>query len=286
MPDMTGQVAMVTGAARGQGRTTALEFAAAGADVVALDICGPVETTPYELSSSDDLAAVAKEIEALGRRVVALECDVRDQAGLDSAVAQTVDEFGRLDVLAGNAGIFGLRNLWELSDREWQDMIDVNLTGAWRSLKAVVPTMIDQGHGSIVLTSSGNGFEPLPLAGHYVSAKHGVIGLMRNAAVELGKHHIRCNAVCPGIVDTDMNKWQGILDMMAGKEGGTNQDRIDGAHFWSTLAGVGLIPPEAVSRAVVFLASEEASHITGTALPVDAGHLAMPGYNTEPVGAQ
>ncbi|GLZ06625.1 putative short-chain dehydrogenase/reductase [Actinomadura sp. NBRC 104412] len=283
MPDLTGQVAFVTGAARGQGRSHALALAAAGADIIAIDLCRDVDTAPYPLATRADLDATAKEIEGLGRRVIAAECDVRDGGGLDDVVRRGVAEFGRIDILIANAGIWALGRLWELTDEQWQEMLDINLTGAWRSVKAVVPTMIEQKRGSIVLTSSVNGFEAGAGMTHYVAAKHGVLGLMRNAAIELGPYNIRCNAVCPGIVDTKMNDWQGAYDMMAGGPGGTPQDRRDNAYGWSAIAGRGLLAPSSISGSVVFLASDDARDITGVALPVDGGHAVLPGSNPNPV---
>jgi SDR family mycofactocin-dependent oxidoreductase len=283
MPDLTGQVAFITGAARGQGRSHALALAEAGADIIAVDICADVDTAPYPLAVSADLAATAKEIEQLDRRVLAIECDVRSSTGLDEVVARGLDQFGRIDILVANAGIWALGRLWEITEAQWQEMLDINLTGTWRSVKAVAPTMIEQKRGAIVLTSSVNGFEAGGGMTHYVAAKHGVLGLMRNAAIELGPYNIRCNAVCPGIVDSKMNDWQGAYDMMAGHEGGTREDRAYNAYGWSALAGRGLLEPSTISRSVVFLASDDARDITGVALPVDGGHAVLPGSNPDPV---
>ncbi len=283
MPDLTGHVAFVTGAARGQGRSHVLALAKAGADIVALDRCRDVDTAPYPMATRAELDALVKEVEGLGRRVVAAECDVRDGAGLADAVARGVAELGPIDILVANAGIWALGKLWEITEAQWQEMIDINLTGVWRTVKAVVPTMIEHKRGSIVLTSSVNGFEAGAGMTHYVSAKHGVLGLMRNAAIELGPYNIRCNAVCPGIVDTKMNDWQGAYDMMAGGPGGTPQDRWHNAYGWSALAARGLLDPDTVSRSVVFLASDDARDITGVALPVDGGHAVLPGVNPNPI---
>jgi SDR family mycofactocin-dependent oxidoreductase len=283
MTDITGRIALITGAARGQGRSHALTLAAAGADIVATDISKPITTVPYELATPDDLAGTVAEVEKLGRSVIGLECDVRDGAALDRAVEAAISHFGKIDILVANAGIWALGPLWELTDDQWQDMIDVNLTGVWRSIKAVVPAMIANRGGSIVLTSSVNGFEAGAGFGHYVAAKHGVLGLMRNAALELGRYNIRCNAVCPGFVDTKMNDWQGAYDMMAGGPGGTREDRQSGAHNWSVLAGRGALSPVTISKAVLWLASDDAADVTGVALPVDGGHLILPGINADPV---
>jgi SDR family mycofactocin-dependent oxidoreductase len=281
--DLTGQVALVTGAARGQGRSHAVELAASGADIIAVDICGPVTSAPYPLATPADLAATVAEVEKYDRRALAIEGDTRSSADLDAAVAAGIAQFGRIDILVANAGIWALGRLWELTDEQWQDVIDVNLTGAWRSVKAVVPTMISARRGSIVLTASVNGFEAGAGMSHYVAAKHGVLGLMRNAALELGPYNIRCNAVCPGIVDTRMNDWQGAYDMMAGGPGGTAEDRQSAAYNWSALAGRGLLRPSTISKAVVWLASDDAIDVTGVALPVDGGHSILPGVNPDPV---
>jgi SDR family mycofactocin-dependent oxidoreductase len=283
MAELTNRVALVTGAARGQGRSHALALAAAGADIIAADICAPVATAPYPMSGPDDLKETVSEIEKLDRRALGLECDVRSSAALDAVVSAGIAEFGKIDVLVANAGIWALGSLWELTDEQWQEVIDINLTGVWRTVKAVVPSMIAGGGGAIVLTSSVNGFEAGAGMAHYVSAKHGVLGLMRNAALELGPHNIRCNAVCPGIVDTRMNDWQGAYDMMAGHPGGTAEDRQYAAYNWSALAGRGLLAPETVSAAVLWLVSDGAKDITGVALPVDGGHAILPGVNPDPV---
>jgi SDR family mycofactocin-dependent oxidoreductase len=282
MPDLTGKVALVTGAARGQGRSHAITMAKAGADIIAVDLCDQVATVPYPMATPDDLAETGRLVEELDRRVITVQADVRSSAALEEAVSRGLAEFGHLDILAANAGIWAMGNLWELTDTEWQDIFDINLTGVWRSLKAVVPTMIEAGGGAVVMTSSVNGLEAGIGMGHYVAAKHGVIGLMKNAALELGKFNIRVNAVCPGIIDTKMNDWQGSYDMMAGHPGGTPEDRINGGYGWSALAGRGLLAPETISRAVCFLASDDARDITGVALPVDGGHMVLAGLNPDP----
>ena len=223
------------------------------------------------------------EVEKLDRRVVSMECDIRSSAALDAAVSAGLDQFGKIDILIANAGIWALGRLWELTDEQWQDVVDTNLTGAWRSVKAVVPAMIENGGGSIVLTSSVNGFEAGAGMTHYVAAKHGVLGLMRNAALELGPYNIRCNAVCPGIVDTKMNDWQGAYDMMAGGPGGTAEDRQQAAYNWSALAGRGLLNPASIAKAALWLASDDAADVTGVVLPVDGGHAILPGSNPDPV---
>jgi SDR family mycofactocin-dependent oxidoreductase len=281
--DLHGRVALVTGAARGQGRSHAVTLAQAGADIVAADICRPVGTAPYPMATREDLDTTVAEVEKLDRRALPVECDTRSSADLDAAVAAGLAEFGKIDILVANAGIWALGKLWELTDEQWQDVVDINLTGAWRSIKAVVPSMIENRGGSIVLTASVNGFEGGAGMSHYVAAKHGVLGLMKNAALELGGYNIRCNAVCPGIVDTQMNDWQGAYDMMAGRPGGTPEDRQYAAYNWSVLAGRGLLRPSTISKAVLWLASDDSADVTGVALPIDGGHSILPGSNPDPV---
>jgi SDR family mycofactocin-dependent oxidoreductase len=281
--DLRGKVALITGAARGQGRSHAVTLAEAGADIIAADICKPVKTAPYPLATPDDLDTTVREVEKLDRRALPVQCDVRSSADLDAAVAAGLAEFGKIDILVANAGIWALGNLWEITDEQWQEMIDIDLTGPWRSIKAVVPSMIENRGGSIVVTSSVNGFEAGGGMTHYVAAKHGVLGLMRNAALELGRFNIRCNAICPGIVDTQMNDWQGCYDMMAGHPGGTPEDRRYAAYNWSVLAGRGLLRPDTVNQAVLWMASDDSADVTGVALPIDGGHAILPGSNPEPV---
>lgn len=283
MSGLSGRVALITGAARGQGRAHALALAKAGADVALLDMCEDLSSVPYALATQADLKQTVADVEALGGRVFATNCDVRDSAALQAAVEEANGALGPVDVLVANAGIWTLAPLWEITDDQWQQMLDVNLTGVWRTMKAVLPEMMARRSGSIVLTSSTNGFEAGPGFAHYTAAKHGVLGLMKTAAVELGPYNIRCNAVCPGFVDSKMNDWQGAWDMMKGGPGGTHEDRGSAAYNWPALAGRSMIDPSAISAAVAWLASDAAAEITGVALPIDAGHLVLPGFNHNPV---
>lgn len=283
MGRMDGKVALVTGAARGQGRSHALTLAREGADVVIIDVPGPVSDIGYALGSDEELQTVAGEVEELGVGVIAEPVDVRGQEALDWVVGKAIERFGKIDVCVANAGIWTLGRYWELEERHWLETIDINLSGVWRTAKAVTPSMIENGGGSIVLTSSVAAFEGNYDYAHYGAAKTGVVGLMRSIALEGGPLNIRCNAVCPGVIDTPMNDWQGPYDMFAGEEGGTPQDRIESPRHWAVLKGRGLIPPQSVSNAVLYLASDESSDVTGVALPVDGGHGVLPGYNGSPI---
>lgn len=192
----------MTGAARGQGRAHALTLARHGADIIAVDIASQIDSAPYGLSTPDNLAQTASDIEALDRRVLGVQADVRSQDQLDAAVSRGLAEFGQIDILIANAGIWAMAPFWEITETQWADMIGTNLSGVWRSAKAVAPHMIERKTGAIVMTSSVNGLEPGMNYAHYVTAKHGVIGLMRNVALELAPHGIRCNAISPGAIDT------------------------------------------------------------------------------------
>ncbi|WP_345381072.1 mycofactocin-coupled SDR family oxidoreductase [Pseudonocardia yuanmonensis] len=239
-------------------------------------------TVPYGLGTADDLKATATAVEDQDRRVLTAKADVRSSAQLDEVVAAALDQFGHIDVVCANAGIYSQANFWEMTDEMWQDMIDVNLTGVWRTAKAVAPHLIERRQGSIVLTSSVNGFQPGWQIAHYVAAKHGVIGLMRNFANELAPYGVRCNAVCPGAIDTLMLNNPHTYERFAGKPGGTREEAIESVRHFHLLHGRSMLPPTAVSEAIAFLSSDAAEHVTGIAFPVDAGHLAMDGYNPSP----
>jgi NAD(P)-dependent dehydrogenase (short-subunit alcohol dehydrogenase family) len=281
-PVLDGHVALVTGAARGLGRATAEMFAEHGAKVVVTDLAHPAEAGS-SLPAADDLEATVEQIRQAGGEAEAVFADIRDSEQIDRSISLALQRFGRLDIAVANAGIFHRAPLWELDEADWVRMIDVNLTGAWRILKAVSPTMIAQRSGAIVLTSSVNGLEGGAGFSHYAAAKHGVIGLIRSAALELGPHNVRVNAVCPGVMRTKMLMTQETYDRMKGGPGGTVEDlEATGAHF-SALAGRTALDPSSVSRAILFLASAQSADVTGHAMPVDGGHMALQGYNPSPV---
>jgi NAD(P)-dependent dehydrogenase (short-subunit alcohol dehydrogenase family) len=176
--------------------------------------------------------------------------------------------------------------LLELTDEMWNDMFDVNSTGVWRTLRAALPRMVEQRDGAVVITSSVTGLEPGRNYVHYVASKHAALGIMRAAALEFAPYGIRVNAVCPGVIDTPMTDWPGAYEMTTGSRDGSREDHLRGGHYWHALAGRGILPAEAVSGAVLWLASPEAKDITGVAIPVDAGHMILPGVNNDPVFAE
>ncbi|WP_445166209.1 mycofactocin-coupled SDR family oxidoreductase [Mycolicibacterium sp. Dal123E01] len=269
-----GKVAFITGAARGQGRAHAVRLASEGADIIAVDICKPIETVDkIAASTPEDLAETADLVKNAGGRIFTAEVDVRDYDGLKASVDAGVEEFGRLDIIVANAGIGnGGQTLDQTSEADWNAMIDVNLSGVWKSVKAGVPHILSGGNGgSIILTSSVGGLKAYPHTGHYIAAKHGVVGLMRTFAVELGAQNIRVNSVHPTNVNTPLYMNEGTMKLFRPDlENPTADDMKVVAQFMHTLP-IGWVEPEDIANAVLFLASDEARYITGVTLPVDGG---------------
>ena len=268
MARLEGKVAFITGAARGQGRAEAVRLAAEGADIIAVDIAGPVsEYNRYAPVTQDDLDETAKLVEAEGRRIIARRADVRDLDALQSAVDEGVAAFGRLDFVVANAGILNYGKAWELTEKQWQEVIDVNLTGVWKTTKATIPTLIEQGRGgSIIITSSVAGLRGLPFTAHYASAKHGIVGLCRTLANELGEFDIRVNTLHPFGVTTPMGLDASLGEILAANPG-------LGPIFMPALPHI-MAEPEDIANVVAFLASDEGKFITGVQLPIDLGTLA------------
>ncbi|NMI01786.1 mycofactocin-coupled SDR family oxidoreductase [Pseudonocardia acidicola] len=275
MGRVEGKVALVTGAARGQGRAHAVRLAEEGADIVALDLCDQLASVPYDMATPADLAETVKRVEELDRRIVARQADVRDLAALQAVVADGIAEFGHLDIVCANAGIASFAPTWELSEDQWQQMLDVNLTGVWKTVKATVPQLLEQGHGgSIILTSSIAGLIAFPNLGHYTAAKHGVVGLMRTLAVELAPHRIRVNSIHPTTVDTDMVNNPAIYSLfLGGLQGATRADAEVGMKAMNAIP-IPWVDPIDISNAVLWLASDESRYVTGTTQVIDAGAMA------------
>ncbi len=270
-----GKVAFITGAGRGQGRSHAVKLASEGADIIAIDICHDVEGA-LPMATPDDLAETVKLVEAQDRRIIATQADVRDLDELTAAVDAGVEELGRLDIVVANAGIASLGGPVEkMSQDNWKHTIDINLTGLWNTARVAIPHLIAGGRGgAIVLTSSVGGMHAMPNMSHYVSAKHGVIGLMRSLAVELGQHHIRVNSVLPTNVNTPMFMNEGTFKMFRPDlENPTAADVEPIAAQFMHVLPHGWVEPEDVSNAILFLASDESRYITGVPLPVDLGAL-------------
>jgi len=267
-----GKVAFITGAARGQGRSHAIRLAEEGADIIAVDLCGQVGSVPYAMSTPEDLAQTVKEVEALDRRIVASQADARDFDAVKSALDAGVAELGRLDIVSANAGIFSVGTADELSEQAWRDMIDINLTGVWHATKAATPHLIEGGRGgSMILTSSTAGIQAIANAAHYVSAKHGVVGLMRTLALELAPHMIRVNSVHPTTVNTDMIQNDTVYQLFRPDLEHPTVDDVSETFLSMNALPIRWVEPVDISNAILFLASDEARYITGVALPVDGG---------------
>ncbi|MFW0783498.1 mycofactocin-coupled SDR family oxidoreductase [Gordonia sp. CPCC 206044] len=269
-----GKVAFVTGAARGQGRSHAVRLAAEGADIIAVDICEDIATvTPfYDLATEADLAETVRLVEAQDRRIVARKADVRDRDALTDVLAAGVAELGSVDIVVANAGIASYGRSWELTADQWNDMIAVNLTGVYNTATAAIPTMIEAGRGgSIMFTSSFGGLKGIQNVAHYVAAKHGIVGLMRTMANELGEYSIRVNTIHPTNVDTRMIQNPGTYGMFAPDDPEPTQDKAMPGFLSLNTLPVPWVDPADISNAVLFLASDEARYITGVTLPVDAG---------------
>ena len=268
-----GKVAFITGAARGQGRAHAVRLAEEGADIIAVDICKQIDSVAIPLATPEDLAETADLVKGLNRRIYTAEVDTRDFDALKAAVDTGVDQLGRLDIIIANAGIGnGGATLDKTSEDDWTDMIDVNLGGVWKTVKAGVPHILAGGRGgSIILTSSVGGLKAYPHTGHYVAAKHGVVGLMRTFAVELGAQNIRVNSVHPTNVNTPLFMNDGTMKLFRPDLENPGPDDMKVVGQMMHTLPIGWVEPEDIANAVLFLASDEARYVTGVTLPIDGG---------------
>jgi len=272
---LAGKVAFITGAARGQGRAHAVRLAQEGADVVGIDICGPIGSCEYELGTVVDLDHTRALVQRAGGRFVARQADVRDRDALGEAVDAAIAAFGSIDIVVANAGIGALFGESSRSMQAWHDSVDVLLTGAYNTVDLIAGHMVDQGRGgSVVLTSSTQGLRCIPSPADvvnrgfaaYTAAKHGVVGLMRYYATALGPHGIRVNSIHPGGVNTPIVQHDGMEGLV----------RDIPAYATSRNAlPVGILEPEDIAAAVAWLCSDEARYVTGVALPGAAGHMVM-----------
>jgi SDR family mycofactocin-dependent oxidoreductase len=272
---VAGKVAFITGAARGQGRAHAERLAEEGADIIAIDACKDIGIAHYPMAQPSDLEETAERVRALGRRVVTRQADVRNLGELQAAVIEGVDELGRLDIVIANAGVVTSAPTWKMSAEQWQDVIDINLTGVFHTVKASVPAMLAAGNGgSIMFTSSIAGMKGYRNLASYVSSKHGIVGLMRTLANELAPHFIRVNVLHPTNTATDM-----ILNDATYKAFAPNVDHPTVDDAVDGFASLNLLPmpwveSRDISNAVLWLASDESRYVTGVQLPIDAGVFA------------
>jgi SDR family mycofactocin-dependent oxidoreductase len=265
---LTGKVAFITGAARGQGRAHAVRMAKEGADIIAIDIAGPLPpSVPYDSATPDDLAETVRLVEATDRRVLAAAVDTRDLEGLRAVVDKGVAEFGRLDIIIANAGITVPEAWNETTPESFRDVIDINLTGTWNTVMAGAQHIIDGGRGgSIILISSAAGIKMQPFMVHYTASKHGVTGLARAFAAELGKHKIRVNSLHPGAVNTPM----GTGDMMAALNR-ANETNPGLMQMVTPFLPDFIAEPEDIADAACWLASDESRFVTASRVAVDLG---------------
>jgi SDR family mycofactocin-dependent oxidoreductase len=273
---LEGRVAFITGAARGQGRAHAVRLAGDGADIIALDICAPIsDTITYPMPTSDDLAETVRAVEATGRKVLAREVDIRDLAAQKQLVADGIEQFGRLDILVANAGVLSWGRLFEMSEEQWDTVIDVNLNGTWRTVRAVVPAMIEAGNGgSIIIVSSSAGTKATPGNGHYSASKHGLVALTNALAIEAGEFGIRVNSIHPYSIDTPMVEKDAMIEVFGKWPNFIHSFSPMPYHPVNHQGKKGLqefMTPEEVSDVVAWLASDGSATISGSQIAVDRG---------------
>ena len=273
---LEGRVALITGAARGQGRAHAIRLADDGADIIAIDICRPIsDTITYPLATPEELADTVRAVEATGRKVLAREVDIRDLAALQQVVADGIEQFGRLDVLVANAGVLSWGRLFEMSEEQWEAVIDVNLNGTWRTIRATVPAMIEAGNGgSIIIVSSSAGLKATPGNGHYSASKHGLVALTNALAIEVGEFGIRVNSIHPYSIETPMVEKEAMMQLFS--------KYPNYIHSFSPMpyrpinhqGKKGLqefMEPQEVSDVVAWLAGDGSATISGSQIAVDRG---------------
>lgn len=268
------KVAFVTGAARGQGRSHAIKLAQEGANIIAVDLCAPITGAPYPMATPEDLDETVHLVEEAGGKIIAHAADVRDLDALTSVVDEGVAMFGRLDIILANAGVVTYGKLSEMTPDRWQEMMDVNLTGVWKTVRAGVQQMIAAGNGgSIVLTSSTAGMFAYDNIGHYVTAKHGLVGLTKSLAKELGEHNIRVNSVHPSNVRTPMLDNPGTRKMFRPDLDDPQLEDVVDAFASVHVLNIPWLEPEDISNLILFLVSDDARFVTGAQYVADAGML-------------
>ncbi|MCF8587615.1 mycofactocin-coupled SDR family oxidoreductase [Gordonia liuliyuniae] len=276
MGRLDGKVAFITGAARGQGRSHAIRLAQEGADIIALDVCAPIPSVErfYPGASDDDMAETIDKVKQFGGRIVSATADVRDFDAVARVVADGVTDFGGIDIVSANAGIFVFGDPSHLvSENDWDDVLDINLKGVWHTCKAVTPAMIDAGKGgSIILTSSTAGIKGTPNVAPYTASKHAVVGLMKTLALELAPHSIRVNTIHPTGVATDMILNEATFKLFLPDEEHPTTEQAAPVFTTTNALPIPWVEADDISNALLFLASDEARYVTGNELKVDAGY--------------
>ena len=265
--DFSGKVAFVTGAAHGQGRSHAQHYAKHGADVVVTDVGHNFENVPYDMGTTDELEETAGLVEEEGQQSLVVQMDVRDETQVEAAVEQALDEFGHIDILANNAGLWPMADMTEMDEALWDVVVDTLLKGVWLCSKHVGQHFVERGDGGkIVSTSSTAGLVGAPGAGHYVAGKHGVIGLTKTLALELAEYDVNVNAVCPTALDSP-----GMADFIESYGPEMLEEMGEMAGPMNIFEPGEMIEPRDISEAYMWLSSDAARYVTGIALPVDAG---------------
>jgi SDR family mycofactocin-dependent oxidoreductase len=275
---LEGRVAFITGAARGQGRAHAIRLASEGADIVAIDVCGQIsDTITYPLGTTEELAETVRAVEATGRKVLSREVDVRDLDALQQVAAEAVEQFGRLDILVANAGVLSWGRVWEMSEEQWNTVIDVNLNGTWKTIRAVVPAMIEAGNGgSIIVVSSAAGLKATPGNAHYSASKHGLTALTNSLALEAGEFGIRVNSIHPYSIDTPMVEKDAMMALFAKHPNYIHAFSPMAYHPVNHTSKKGLqefMTAEEVSDVVAWLAGDGSATISGSQIAVDRGTM-------------
>lgn len=275
---LEGRVAFITGAARGQGRAHAIRLANDGADIIAIDVCRPIsDTITYPLATSEELAETVGAVEATGRKALAREVDIRDLAALQKVVADGVEQFGRLDIVVANAGVLSWGRMHEMSEEQWDTVIDVNLNGTWRTIRAAVPAMIEAGNGgSIIIVSSSAGLKATPGNGHYSASKHGLVAITNALALEVGEFGIRVNSIHPYSIETPMVEKKAMMDLFAKFPSyihGFSPMPVQPVNHQSRKGLQEFMEPEEVADVVAWLAGDGSATISGSQIAVDRGAM-------------
>lgn len=271
MGKLDGQVAIITGGGRGQGRAHAVALAAEGADIVVVDIEHHIEGIPYEMNNVGDLDQTSKLVEEQGRRCIAVRADVRDASAMMKVADTAVSEFGRIDVLIANAGVWTGKPAAELSYEEFSMVMDVNVNGVFNAIRAVAGHMIERSYGRIIATASGAGRMGFQNLSSYTASKWGVIGLVKSVAKELGPHNITVNAINPGFVDTEIVRNDALRRLYNPQLENPTDEDVDRIMLSLVAMPVPRIPAADIARAALFLASEDARYISGSTIDVSAG---------------
>jgi SDR family mycofactocin-dependent oxidoreductase len=266
-----GEVALITCAARWQGRSHAVALARAGASLVLVDAPEAVATTPYAVSAPEDLDRTAKEITASGARCLTFAADVRSNSRMHELVRSAVAEFGRLDIVLANAGVFSVGTVRKMTEQQWREVIDVNLTGVFNTIQASLGPLSESPRGRIVAAASGMGRRGAANIAHYVASKWGVIGLVKSVAIEVAPLGVTCNAVLPTIVNTTMIHNEPTYKLFAPHLESPDVEDVKPAFGATNPMGVPWVEPSDITDAVMFLLSKKARHISGETLSISAG---------------